>query len=600
LYIFTLKKIKRRGALTITLEKRDTKSRWAFVAGILTFAVIMTLPGSGSFIEGENSNYYDGADDSWHPISDSMNYEYLFGTETNLAAGWYYAVGDLEYSDDITLDGDVCIILANYAVLNLGGHNGIILNGNTLSLFPQTTDVTMMGKLTTSVSGTVIYGEGTLLNGSLIATENNSCPVILTSSSSRVVNYSHGVIDGGSFGIRLIEGGTIDNKAGAVIRGANNAICLNNGGIITNYGSIESKGNNGINSNGGVPTINNYGSIEGVNGITLSKGGTVNNFGAIVGNSNYGIVSYDKTTINNKTDATISGINNGLCLNGNGHLVNNDGRMSSLGNTCIITTGVAEINNSGTLKGVNGINLSKGGTINNTGNINGSSYGIIASVASVITNEANAVIYGTFTSINLSGSGDIVNNYGWMESEGAGLYSFGNATVMNNYGTVVSSMGGVYLCKGGTINNYGTLICTSETGKSVYSAGASVKLLNSGTIQGDVTLGNFDNKVTLAAGSVIRGNFTMGTGALSTLDFIGDVSSSVFSKTYAWVQGDFNLGNVTIKFGSSWPDAHIGEEIILILVEGKMYGTINVSTCTVNYNILTIEGEGHALVAIQQ
>lgn len=85
----------------------------------------------------------------------------LDGTETNLAAGWYYVGNDISYNATLTLTGNVNLILADNATMSVGTSNGRIngkgIESESLTITAQSTG-NDMGSLDIYTTGMYKYG----------------------------------------------------------------------------------------------------------------------------------------------------------------------------------------------------------------------------------------------------------------------------------------------------------------------------------------------------------------------------------------------------------------------------------------------------------
>lgn len=143
-----------------------------------------------------------------------------------------------------------------------------------------------------------------------------------------------------------------------------------------------------------------------------------------------------------------------------------------------------------------------------------------------------------------------LDNHGVIEQAGSGfgVQSMGGATINNTTHAAIRSDGyGVLLYDGGTVNNgVGATIHGSET--AVYSHSAAT-LSNAGTLEGDVSLGDDINQVSLLTGSRIVGYLNIGNHAASILTLDGS-GSQLYS---AAVTGTTRFDGSLYKQGAgSW------------------------------------------------
>ena len=150
----------------------------------------------------------------------------------------------------------------------------------------------------------------------------------------------------------------------------------------------------------------------------------------------------------------------------------------------------------------------------------------------------------------------------------------GNVLVVNGVTGVIRSQSyGVQISAGGEICNYG-LIGGSIRSIDAGSNAASLVLYNEGTLDGTVKLSNTANSVTFAPGSLINGDFNIGTSPYSTLNFTGTLAPED-NFIYSIVNGTVNLENATVQVSfDSLPSPYNNETIILIDARnGNVTGT---------------------------
>ena len=108
----------------------------------------------------------------------------LDGTETTLAAGWYFVGKDISYTQTLTLTGNATLILADNCQMNVGTSEGrvsgeglcpSVLDAN-LIIYGQSTDPATMGSLGVYVAGGHnfgITGKAITINGGNITADTN-------------------------------------------------------------------------------------------------------------------------------------------------------------------------------------------------------------------------------------------------------------------------------------------------------------------------------------------------------------------------------------------------------------------------------------------
>ncbi len=177
------------------------------------------------------------------------------------SAGWYVVQSDVTIPDNITVTGDVRLILADNYTLTVEG--SIVVNtGNTFTVYAQSTDINKMGKLevTANTFDYAAIGGG---SGNDAGTVNIYGGNI---NASRINNSGSGAGIGGANGK---GGGTVNIYGGKVYAAANSSAGI--GGGMSDHGSI-------VNISGG--TVEAYshsgaaiGSGESGNGTTVNISG---------------------------------------------------------------------------------------------------------------------------------------------------------------------------------------------------------------------------------------------------------------------------------------------------------------------------------------
>ena len=286
-----------------------------------------------------------------------------------------------------------------------------------------------------------------------------------------------------------------------------------------------------------------------------------------------------------KTGVLIS-VGNTVLLNGSDSTLINIATITST--TSSTTQGAVNsaggvtslVENYGVIQGgYNGIYLKSGGTVENFGEISGTKYGIYAAgSAGTVIENAGGIIQGGTTGIYLNAAGTI-DNSGTIIGTGTGTTDSGvyantaEISINNNPGGIIrGSTNGIYLKNGGTVENFGEI---SGTKYSIFvsTTAASTVLANGGTLNGNTALKNGANTVTFVAGSVINGDFTMGTNADSTLAFTGTLDPSL---TYSTVTGTFTMGANKVFVGldvNGIPSGLQKGDAIVLIDAGKVSGT---------------------------
>ena len=187
---------------------------------------------------------------------------YFSDAPYELNSGWYYVISSIALPDDLTISGDVKIILKNNIVLTA---NVKILPGSELYVYSQSWNPDIVGVLT-STSNTISLTDGSsLTNTALISASSENC------------------IDGTGT-IKIVNG------VSGLIHGHEKSINLSGDGSIINYGDIMSKS-----TPNGHAIYSNASSVNIIN----------EEFGLIRGSVGIGASNTTKVTLLNKS--TISG-----------------------------------------------------------------------------------------------------------------------------------------------------------------------------------------------------------------------------------------------------------------------------------------------------
>jgi hypothetical protein len=282
---------------------------------------------------------------------------------------------------------------------------------------------------------------------------------------------------------------------------------------ISNAGTISSVFGYGGNLAGLNSNVINFGSISGAGGIVLSNDGSVTNTATgritatgkmpsplatisgiyVTGPSNAGMLAITVTNAGVVTAANGYGI--GLGASGS---VNNSGTVTGGEDGVAVVAGVGNIQNSGSITATldDGVGLFQGGTvtnalgasisgvvgvdaaaifitggtatITNSGQINGSHYGILVAAGGSVTNSPTGTIKGQGAGVSLSHGGTLSNS---------GAIS---STAINSAAADLEL--------GGNLNNYagGSI---SGAGYGAFVTGAPGTIMNAGTITGAALYG---------------------------------------------------------------------------------------------------------------
>lgn len=429
---------------------------------------------------------------------------------------------------------------------------------------------------------------GGVTNSGLIRGDNG--PGIFLSSSSSVqgsiVNQSGGTISGSDYSIRISDSsavtGAIVNQANAKILGVSEGIRVEGSstvsGGITNSGLIQattfSGGAYNSSQRDGAITVLDHSTITG--NIANNVGGTLSGFqkairiesSLITGNIiNSGVI---------KSNSTIAGdtISIGTSSTLDGSLINNAGAA------IVGSMNAIRLMGNSTISG----NLENSGQIIGTNDTANGIYLFSGTLAGHLINRAGGLIEGGSQGVNIATSGtvggDVVNNGTILGREWAGLQVWGTVDNIVNTGTIrttttysTASAAGLEVGSAGVVASVSNSGLISGTGMyAVHLANTNNPFVfdNTGTIQGNVYLGNAGNTLNLnGPSSRVIGNVS-NDGASSTVNVNGTFTS----------EGTFNIGDFNVNDGGlfNWTTpAH----------------TITANTMTVNTGGLLNVGTGN-------
>ena len=175
--------------------------------------------------------------------------------------------------------------------------------------------------------------------------------------------------------------------------------------------------------------------------------------------------------------------------------VNNTGNLTSGLDAVLVTAGVANVQNSGTIVSTadQGVELFGGGTVTNAAgaSISGLGDAGIFVIGGLATISNSGGISGLENGILVAAGGTVTNNStGTISGQTAGV-ALSHGGTLNNYGSVsatAAAEAGADLELGGNLNNYagGSI---SGAGYGAFVTGAPGTIMNAGTITGAALYG---------------------------------------------------------------------------------------------------------------
>jgi hypothetical protein len=391
---------------------------------------------------------------------------------------------------------------ANGTVSNLGATS--VIEAGTFAVYFRTQygstfapdQVYNAGRILGGIGGTVGVGvdvqNGLTLTNALGGVISGGSVGVFASLASQLSN--EGSIAGGTYGIKLAAGGTLNNLGtGAVISSSNgtgitSVIGSLHGSIdITNEGTIQAFAGSGAHP------AQYYAFVAGV----YMYGGTLVNSGtAALISGGIGVHVYNRTAYV-ANSGTILGDFGGLGINKGGGTIANLGAHALIeGDYLGVAGGIEGVRFTGTLT-----------TVYNQGSI-------IASGVSTISGAAIAAGVDTDYGLVLTNAAS-----GFISSKIDGVYDGAGLVMVSNAGTIEGSSFGLNLSEDGTYNNSATIANSAGgliSGGSIgINAGGTFSVLyntttirNSGTVQGGATGIKFSHGGyvgNLAAGATIAG-----------------------------------------------------------------------------------------------
>ncbi|MDH6268603.1 hypothetical protein M2360_004010 [Rhizobium sp. SG_E_25_P2] len=351
-------------------------------------------------------------------------------------------------------------------IANVKGEEWIISTGVTLATSGLAIDAS------SAVGGRVfkIQGSVTSTNGPLwtlgAASQANK------DAGDDIKIESTGVLTSGGAGLRALSGGlTFDNAGSITTKG----IALDLGGIdtvATNDATLISTGARAIVSRAAEVSINNNGSIKADSDAIASSG-------------------VDADLINSGTLKSTQG--RGVVSSGTGAEIVNHGRISAERDAVSSSGAKALISNDSVIVSSAGAAIRSTGdhaTITNTEKVSGATYGVYSSGDDVtITNQKT--IHGAAVGVALIGDGAVLTTSATLTGKVALLVA-GEGAVITNQNILQGSStsdAAIRITSSGVTAITNTANISADSGVAIQAGAGIEKILNTGTINGDVKLG---------------------------------------------------------------------------------------------------------------
>lgn len=429
---------------------------------------------------------------------------------------------------------------------------------------------------------------------------------IAVAGSSRTWGLTNAAtLDGGSTGVNLGAGGTVDNLTGGSILGGTYGLIISDGNLAVNNAGLISGNDVGL-------TVNYRGILNNQSGGTIA-GGTdgiygvgsqesIINAGRIIGTNNAGILA--GASVNNLSGGSISG-STGIFLNGGLGPVTNSGSITGVQTGVSLFSGGSVDNqaNGVIAGGSEGISIIDSASVNNAGTVISTNHeGILLGNGGNLNNQAGGVIWSGGTGVEIDVVPGVVENAGSITgANGDGAVLTGGGSLNNQRGaTLVGATFGVeFRGENGAVTNAGTIIGRSGTAIQLYVSTGTVALQTGSDVEGDIAglentntaylQGNgsysnsFQNFTSLTVQADATGWSLGGTNAFSTST---EVQTGLLS-----INGVLTTSQLTVDQGGTLGGGGFIQGSVIVEPAGSIApGTMgSLATFTVSSN-LTIQG----------
>ncbi|WP_158929145.1 Hint domain-containing protein [Acidisphaera sp. S103] len=428
----------------------------------------------------------------------------------------------------------------------------------------------------------------------------NSGVLALGYARLTVTNAAGGTITGYKYGVLAVGNAplTVTNAADGIIAGHEYGVKAGRDTVatVTNAGYIGGYAVYGVFlSDGGTLSNTTGGIIAGGDIGVIAQGSivaTVTNAGYIAGYTSVGVVLLDGGTIDNQTPGRIHGLVDGILTSGSD-------------NSTIVNAGI--------VYGVDysGIFLRASGSLTNTGNISGPTFGVlVSSEPGTVLNAGSISAFAEFKSTDtafasagvLLDDGGVVTNSagGAITSNWNGVQIFYGSGTVINAGTIATSVEslppgstfvsiGAELADGGTVSNAtGGTIASYSFGVQIFNASGTVA--NAGSIadaeyrngagiqldDGGLVTNNLGGRITSEwMGVQIYGSVTddvdgtvINHGTILAVDRIGDGAG-------VWIHAPGAVTNAVGGLISGGADGVVAYYQTTLVNQGTIFGTDN-------------------------
>jgi fibronectin-binding autotransporter adhesin len=426
--------------------------------------------------------------------------------------GFNNTIGSLSGSGTVT---NSSLTTATLTVGNVAAttFSGVINNGNSVLALTKVGAGTLTLNGTTTYSGATNITAGVLAGGALNSLSPSSAFIIASGATldTSLADQAIGSLAG-------VVGATVTLGAHTLTTGGDNT-STTYAGLITGSGILTKLGTGTLTLSG----TSNYTGATNITAGTLA-GGASNSLSPssafVITNGATLDISLADQTIGSL--AGVAGAPNLVNLGAHTLTIGGD-NTSTVFNGIISGTGSLIKNGSGTFTLTQTNNYS-GGTTIESGMVIAASNGALGTGPLLVTGASNT--------LEINAGATLTN-----------LVTLSNGGIFRNSGTLNEGASTLNITNGGTIaNTVGGVISASQ----IQSTLAAATVLNGGTINANITFGNFANTVQLFTGSSIVGNLNLGTNAGTNLILDGS-GAALLSQV---VTGTLTNGGSLVKQGT--------------------------------------------------
>ena len=337
----------------------------------------------------------------------------------------------------------------------------------------------------------------TVTTGVIINNNNSGSDAISGDTYSWHLTTQTATLNGIVNGVNLQAGGSVDIQKGGSIEGGQYGVTIAGGagGYVTNTGAITGDSHDGVRLRDGGTVDNEGGSIVGnTGGVKITGPGTgtvINTNGSIIGvyRDGVNIDVGDGGSVDNRTGGIIIGAQYGVVIGGSTGSVYNAGSIVGANHDGVRLWDSGTVDNEGgSITGyTGGVKISGPGAVTNTGSIIGQTAdGVRISGGGIVNSLAtNGIIWGAEYGVEISGGTGFVYNAGSIigtNHDGVRLRDSG--TVDNEGGSIFGNTGGVKISGPGAVTNTGSIIGQTADGVRIGTNGIVNNLTTNGTIWG--------------------------------------------------------------------------------------------------------------------